>query len=59
MSSAGGFLLAYFLGEEESDGEQLRWHHVPEAVLSRGARHGSLLAMTAEERTRLAGNVWM
>ena len=35
------------------------WHHVPEAVLPRGARHGSLLAITAKERTRLAGNVWM
>lgn len=29
------------------------WEHVPEAVLPPGARHGSLLSITAEERSRL------
>lgn len=35
------------------------WEHVPEAVLPPGARHGSLLAISAEERVRLLENDWL
>lgn len=35
------------------------WRHVPEAVLPLGARHGSLLPITANERTLLLESVWM
>lgn len=34
------------------------WDHVPEAVLPPGARHGSLLAITAGERLRLRESDW-
>lgn len=34
------------------------WEHVPEAVLPQGARHGSLLAITAGERARLLEGDW-
>lgn len=33
------------------------WEHVPDAVLPPGARHGSLLAITAEKRARLLERV--
>lgn len=34
------------------------WEHVPEAVLPPGARHGSLLAITADERAALLAGMW-
>jgi len=34
------------------------WEHVPEAVLPPGARHGSMLAVTPEERSRLLNHGW-
>lgn len=35
------------------------WEHVPQAFLPPGARHGSLLAVTAEERERLLSHDWL